>query len=144
MKVYLDNCAYNRPFDDQRDIVVHIETMAKLVIQQMVKDNKLELLWSDVLDYENNDNPFEERRVKIAEWESYASGKIEISDAIIEQAKAYIKVGLRQKDAAHIACAVYGGGDYFITVDKKILNKPIGDIVIIDPVAFLRRLKHAD
>jgi len=23
MKVYLDNCAYNRPFDDQRDIIVH-------------------------------------------------------------------------------------------------------------------------
>ena len=40
MKVYLDNCAYNRPFDDQRDIIVHIETKAKLVIQQMVKDGK--------------------------------------------------------------------------------------------------------
>ncbi|MCL1929353.1 MAG: hypothetical protein FWG07_11265 [Treponema sp.] len=64
MRVYLDNCAYNCPFDDQRDIVIHIETEAKLVIQQMIKDNKLELIWSDVLDYENNDNPFEERRIK--------------------------------------------------------------------------------
>jgi len=71
MKVYLDNCAYNRPFDDQRAIIVNIETRAKLVVQQMIKDAELELLWSDVLDYENNDNPFEERRFKIAEWKIY-------------------------------------------------------------------------
>jgi hypothetical protein len=44
MKVYLDNCAYNRPYDNQQDIVVHIETEAKLVIQQMIKDNELELV----------------------------------------------------------------------------------------------------
>ena len=141
MKVYLDNCTYNRPFDDQRDIIIHIETEAKLVIQQMIKDNELELLWSDVLDYENNDNPFEERRFKIAEWEAYASSKVEINDTVIEKARTYMNVGLRQKDASHLACAVYGGGDFFITVDRKILNKPIGDITIVDPVEFLRRLQ---
>jgi len=144
MKIYLDNCAYNRPFDDQRDIVVHVETMAKLVIQQMIKDNQVELLWSDVLDYENNDNPFEERRVKIAEWEAYAAEKIELTDTVIEKARDYMSVGLRQKDAAHIACAVHGGGDYFITVDKKILNKRVGEIALIHPVSFLRRLQDAD
>ena len=144
MKVYLDNCAFNRPFDDQRNSVVLAETVAKLVVQQMVKDRKLELLWSDVLDYENNDNPFEERRVQVAEWESYAVGKVEMNDAVVEKARAYLAIGLRQMDAAHVASAVYGGGDYFITVDRKILNKQIGDIAIIDPVAFLRRMQNAD
>jgi len=142
MRVYLDNCAYNRPFDDQRNIIIRIETEAKLVIQQMIKDNKLSLVWSDVLDYENNDNPFEERRVKIGEWETLACEKVELDDKIIEKARTYMEAGLRQKDSAHIACAVYGGGDYFITVDKKILNKTIGDITIIDPVNFLRRLQN--
>ena len=140
MKIYLDCCAYNRPFDDQRNIVIHIETEAKLVIQQMVKDNKITLIWSDVLDYENFDNPFEERRVKIAEWESFASDKVEMNDEVFEKAKAYMESGFKQKDAAHIACAVYANGDYFITVDKKILNKPVRDIMVIDPVDFLRRL----
>jgi hypothetical protein len=142
MKVYLDNCAYNRPFDDQRNIIIHIETEAKLVIQQMIKDNELSLIWSDVLDYENNDNPFEERRIKIAEWEAYASGKVEINDEIIEKARAYMEAGLRQKDAVHIASAVIAGGDYFITVDRKILNKTIKDIAVIDPVNFIRRLQN--
>lgn len=144
MKIYLDNCAFNRPFDDQRNSVVFAETVAKLVVQQMVKERKLELLWSDVLEYENNDNPFEERRAKIAEWEAYASGTVEMSDAIIEKARGYVKIGLRQKDASHIACAVGGGGDYFITVDKKILNKPICEIAVVDPVAFLRRVQNVD
>jgi predicted nucleic acid-binding protein len=53
-----------------------------------------------------------------------------------------MEAGLRQKDSAHIACAVYGGGDYFITVDRKILNKQIGDITVIYPVDFLRRLQN--
>jgi predicted nucleic acid-binding protein len=135
---------YNRPFDDQRDIVVHSETEAKLVIQQLVKDKKLGLVWSDVLDYENNDNPYEERRIKIAEWETYASGRVELNDTIIEKAKVYMEAGLRQKDAAHIACAVYGGGDYFITVDRKILNKSIKEIIITDPQGFLRRMQDDD
>ena len=66
MLVYLDCCVYNRPFDDQRITVIHIETEAKLLIQRQIKDNKLALIWSDILDYENNDNPFEERRFKKA------------------------------------------------------------------------------
>jgi predicted nucleic acid-binding protein len=144
MKVYLDNCAYNRPFDDQRDIIIHIETEAKLVIQQMIKDDELELIWSEILDYENNDNPFEERRLKIADWEAYASYKVDINDEIIEKARTYIGTGLRQKDAVHIASAVDAGGDYFITVDKKILNKSIRDITVIHPVEFLRRLQNDD
>jgi predicted nucleic acid-binding protein len=142
MKVYFDNCAYNRSFDDQRSIIIHIETEAKLVIQQMIKDNELSLIWSDVLDYENNDNPFDERRIKIAEWEAYASCKVETNDDVIEKARAYSEAGLRQKDAVHIASAVNAGGDYFITVDKKILNKEIRDITVIDPVNFLRRLQN--
>jgi len=65
-----------------------------------------------------------------------------MSDAVIEKAREYMNIGLRQKDAAHIACAVYGKSDYFITVDRKILNKPIKDITVIDPIDFLRRLQN--
>ena len=142
MKVYLDCCTYNRPFDNQRDILIHIETEAKLVIQQMIKDKKVLLVWSDVLDYENFDNPFKERSVKIAEWESLASEKIEMNNGVYEKAKVNMGFGLKQKDAAHIACAIFANADYFITVDKKILNKNIKDITIINPVDFLRRLQN--
>ncbi len=32
MKIYLDNCCYNRPFDDQTQDRIHIESEAVLVI----------------------------------------------------------------------------------------------------------------
>lgn len=30
MRVYLDNCSFNRPFDDQTQIKISLETEAKL------------------------------------------------------------------------------------------------------------------
>ena len=144
LRVYLDNCCFNRPYDDQRRILIHIETEAKLVIQQMIKNRMLALIWSDVLAYENNDNPFDERRVKIAEWEQLAVLSVEMNVTILEKARAYMQTGLRQKDASHIACAMYANAAYFITVDKKILNKSVSGITLINPVDFLRRIQHDD
>ena len=62
MKIYLDNCTFNRPFDDQSRVRIRIESEAKLYIQEKVKEGKLQLVWSFILDYENQQNPFEEWR----------------------------------------------------------------------------------
>ena len=32
MRVYLDNCCYNRPFDDQSQVRVRVETISKLAV----------------------------------------------------------------------------------------------------------------
>ena len=34
MRIYLDNCCYNRPYDDQSQIRVSLETQAKLYTQE--------------------------------------------------------------------------------------------------------------
>jgi hypothetical protein len=47
LRVYLDNCCYNRPFDDQTALFVYLETLAKLQIQQMVQHGEIELIWSE-------------------------------------------------------------------------------------------------
>jgi predicted nucleic acid-binding protein len=138
MKIYLDNCSYNRPFDDQSSMVVRFETDAKLRIQELVKNGALELVWSFVLDYENNANPFEEVKSKIAEWNNLASVDCDYLDMIEQKAAALMKLGFRQMDASHIACAVFAGADCFITTDKKILNKHITDIKVVNPIDFIR------
>jgi predicted nucleic acid-binding protein len=144
MKVYLDTCCYNRPFDGQENILNRFETEAKLVVQQMIKDKRVEMVWSDVLDYENNDNPFEERCIKIADWRNLAIVIIEMNEEILERARNLMSLGLRQKDALHIACAIHAGASYFLTVDKKILNKPVNDIRLINPIDFLREEVNHD
>jgi len=44
--VYLDNCAFNRPFDDQRQMRIFLEAQAKLHIQSLIADGKLALACS--------------------------------------------------------------------------------------------------
>lgn len=139
MRVYLDNCCFNRPFDDQSNLLNHLETQAKLMVQELVRSHQIELVWSFVLDFENNDNPYAERRERIAEWKRLACVDCELCNEIAERAEALMRFGFRQKDASHIACAVYTHTDYFVTTDKKILNKQCSEIVLINPVDFLRR-----
>jgi predicted nucleic acid-binding protein len=116
-----------------------METEAKLFIQGLVKQRKIELAWSFVLDFENNDNPFEERRLRIGEWRKLAIVDCDLNDEIAGWAETLMERGLRQKDASHIACAIYLKSGYFVTTDKRILNKSIVDIVLINPIDFVRR-----
>jgi hypothetical protein len=46
MRIYLDNCCFNRPYDDQTQIKIEVETKAKLFIQSQVENGSLELAWS--------------------------------------------------------------------------------------------------
>ena len=62
MKIYMDNCCYNRPYDDQSQIRIHLETDAKLYIQDMVKNGELDLVTSFMLEYENDKNRFTHKK----------------------------------------------------------------------------------
>ncbi len=77
MRIYLDNCTFNRPFDNQSDIRIRIETEAKLYIQEKIKASHLELIWSYILDFENEQNPFNERKISIANWKKFVLADIE-------------------------------------------------------------------
>jgi hypothetical protein len=57
MKIYLDNCCYNRPFDDQTQIRIFLEAQAKLHIQSLIVSKKIELVYSYMSVFENNYNP---------------------------------------------------------------------------------------
>lgn len=58
LRIYLDNCCYNRPYDDQLQIRISLEAQAKIFIQNAIKLGKIELATSYILVYENNKNPF--------------------------------------------------------------------------------------
>lgn len=52
----MDNCCYNRPYDDQSQMRIYLETQAKLHIQDMIRREKIELVTSYILDFENSNN----------------------------------------------------------------------------------------
>jgi hypothetical protein len=73
MIIYPDNCCFNCPFEDQKQIRIRIETEAKLYIQGEIINGRLNLAWSYILDYENEANPFPERKETIANWKRKAT-----------------------------------------------------------------------
>lgn len=123
IRVYLDNCCFNRPFDDQNQIRIHLEAQAKLYVQSLVKEQQIELVWSYILEYENVFNPFEERRLAIQNWKEKAILDFEENKNILELGEKLSYLGLKSKDALHVACAVKGECDYFVTTDDKVLKK---------------------
>jgi len=139
MRVYLDNCCFNRPFDDQSQARVRLEAEAKLEIQQRIKDKGIELAWSYVLDYENQANPFEERRDVVARWKTAAAVDVEETGAIVQRAREIANRGLRAKDALHVACAMAAGCDFFLTTDDFVVKRMRGfaGIAVMDPTQFI-------
>jgi predicted nucleic acid-binding protein len=142
MKIYLDNCVFNRPFDTQSNIKTLLETEAKLNIQENIRRGNHELVWSYILDYENLKNPFQERQEQIAKWKQYAKIEIKAEDSLIQRAKSLKESGLKSFDALHIACAITAGAEYFLTTDKGVLKKAaiIRDIQIKNPIDFIREV----
>lgn len=123
MRIYLDMCCFNRPYDDQTQARIHLETEAKLLLQQKVKSAECDLAWSSVLDFECNNNPFEERRFAILQWRWLAKNVVIANDDIVAQAKIHHMSGLGTFDALHIACAIAGQADIFITTDDRLIKK---------------------
>lgn len=137
MKIYLDNCCFNRPFDNQRYLNVSLETQAKLRVQEEIHNGKHDLVWSSIEDYENSHNPFEIRRTSIAKWRNLAV-KIQMADEeVVQKAEEIMKKGINNKDALHIASAISAECDAFITVDRKLLRTPIDGIKTMSPIDFL-------
>lgn len=106
MKLYLDNCCFNRPFDDQSQLRIKLETEAKLKIQEEVRAGNLQLVWSYILDYEDNKNSFKERKEQIEGWKNYVESDINEIPLIKEKAVFLNGKGFNKLGSLHISCAI--------------------------------------
>ena len=140
MRVYLDNCCYNRPFDPQTDLRIHLETMAKVRVQALMKSGAVEYVWSDALDYELGQSPNFQEPDMIEPWKSNAVDMVSVDDAfLICRGEAIEQYGLKAMDAIHVACAEAASCDWFFTTDRGITKKlhKIGRMRIANPVDFI-------
>jgi len=144
MLIYLDNCCFNRPFDDQKQIRIRIETEAKLFIQGEILDGKYSLAWSYILDYENEANPFPERKETIANWKNKATIDTGETKTLLEIANQLTNRQVKAKDALHIASSVILQCEYFITTDLYLIKKMTNfeAIKVVSPVDFINCLKQ--
>jgi len=143
MRIYLDNCSFNRPFDDQNQIRISIETEAKIYIQEQIIKGRLSLVWFYMLDYENSANPFPEIRDAITNWKKHAVADVDENNKIIKTAEYLLGKEIKAKDALHVACAIELHCNYFITTDRKLIKKlsTFEQTEVMNPVDFINVLE---
>ena len=123
VKVYLDTSVYNRPFDDQGQTRIRLETEACLSILEKAVTGVIIIVSSSALLYENNQNPFDERRERISSYLSIASKFIRLNDLIKKKALFLEDMGIDPIDSLHLSYAEFGGAEYFLTCDDGIIKK---------------------
>ena len=74
MRLYVDLSCFNRPFDDQGQERIRLETEAVFVVLTRIMEGKDTLLWSWVMSFENDKPPNPDRRDELP------CGKQELSD----------------------------------------------------------------
>lgn len=144
MRVYLDMCCYNRPYDDQSQIKVSLETQAKLHIQDLIQKKRLDLVGSYMLRYECGQNPYEMRRNAIMQFidtHTAAYVGLERRKEIEAIAKRIMDTGVKFKDACHVASAVYANCEYFISTDKRLLKYKTERIKLVSPIDFVTEME---
>jgi predicted nucleic acid-binding protein len=146
--LYLDMNIYNRPFDDQNQMRIRLETVAITMIFALIESGDFSARWSFVLEYENSRNPFPERRAFVRYLAQGCDSTVEPDESIRELARQLSENHeVRGRDALHLACAELSGCDYLATCDERLIRqgqrlreRGILTLRVINPIDLLREV----
>lgn len=139
-RIYLDTCVYNRPFDDQTQPRVWLETLAFSVILQMIENRAVTLVTSTVVGYETSLHPDALARTWVMRCAALAQENRPVDSSVRERAQVLEQEGFKALDALHVACAEMARCDYFITCDDRLIKhyrRMEGILYVCTPTEFI-------
>src|SRR5438067_844857 len=102
MRIYLDICCLKRPFDDQTQARVHLETEAVLALLD-ASGTQLEFLHAAAQDLENELNPLPSRAARVRQWLE-AIPLADLADDVLQgRITELLNYGFKSFDAFHLA-----------------------------------------
>jgi len=125
MKIYLDMCALKRPFDDQTQGRILIETTAVIRILDAATTGVLTLCNSAALVAENQRNPNVQRRERVNALLAAVGSPAPATPEVFARADDLAREGFRDMDALHLTFAKHLKADYFATVDDELLARSV-------------------
>ncbi len=125
MRIYLDVCCLNRPFDDQTQDRIRIESEAVLTILNRCLSGEWQLVGSEVVDFEISKIPDEDRKQSVSILTGLVGYKTIVDEAMKKRAVELQSLGFKPFDALHIACAESGDVDVFLTTDDALSQKTL-------------------
>ncbi len=141
LKLYLDNCCYNRPFDDLEQEKINLEAQAIKVILNQYYNGEIKIYTSSAILYEMENIKDDIKRNKILEvYNKLNLTSIAFSNTIRQRAVELKQFNIKDMDALHLAYAESENTDYFITTDRLLINaskRADIKIKVINPVEFV-------
>ena len=121
MRIYFDTCSLNRPLDNRAQLRVALEAEAILGILANCEVGRIELVSSEVLIFEAEQNPHPQKKAYVQAILEQSPLVIELNDQIETRAMVLERQGFHGFDALHIASAEFSKADFFCTCDDRIL-----------------------
>lgn len=146
MRIYLDVCCYNRPFDDPSIERNRLEAEAVVAIIARVEKGKHSLASSEAVDREVNACPDAEKAEIVRSLLKLARLHVVVAKKEADRWAELIRLGFNQLDALHLACAEAARCEAFLTVDDPLLRraKAVGEnlkVKVLNPLAFVMEVQ---
>jgi predicted nucleic acid-binding protein len=145
-RIYLDACCLNRPFDDQAQERIRLESEAVLLILNRLQQGQAEWIGSRVLDFELRKIPDSERRRRVLALMGFVTSSVPADTADFARARELRSLGFKAVDALHIASAEKAGCRVLLTTDDAMLrlaarNVGILRVRVANPTDWLREVQ---
>jgi predicted nucleic acid-binding protein len=145
-KIYLDVCCLNRPFDDQKQLRIRLETEAITSILRCCQSLHWKLITSTVIESEIEQTPIPTRKLQLLEALLIGETKVIVTQSIVERAIQLTTFSFKQYDALHLACAE-NNADILLTTDDRLLKKTVTyknelKILVDNPVTWLIKINE--
>jgi predicted nucleic acid-binding protein len=121
--IYLDVCCLNRPFDDQKQDRIRLETEAIIIILDKCTTGNWQLVTSNAIETEIANISNREKLKQIIEILSIATTRILVNKTIVARIFEFNKLGFSAYEAAHIASAEEAKADILLTTDDRLLKR---------------------
>jgi predicted nucleic acid-binding protein len=138
----LDNCCFNRPYDNQAQEKIHLEGEAILAIIKKTREGNGKIVGSPALDLELGQITNDEKKERVAYfYEQTINSKLEYTETIFNRAKELSEQStIRTLDRFHLAFADNTGVDVLLTTDikfEKACSKLNLKIKVMNPLTYL-------
>jgi predicted nucleic acid-binding protein len=123
--IYLDVCCLNRPFDDQKQDRIRLETEAIIIILNKCTTETWQLVTSNAIETEIANISDREKLKQIIQILSIARSRILVNPTIANRTLELNQLGFSAYDAAHIASAEEAKADILLTTDDRLLKRSL-------------------
>uniref|UniRef100_B8HMU0 PIN domain-containing protein n=1 Tax=Cyanothece sp. (strain PCC 7425 / ATCC 29141) TaxID=395961 RepID=B8HMU0_CYAP4 len=148
-RIYLDACCLNRPFDDQTQPRITLETQSILTILNQCEVGRWKLITSTALNAELDQTPDLERLKNVKAILAIAKIKLVSSPMVEERLRELQQLGFSGFDAAHIASAEQGCADILLSTDDRLVKKAQRHaqdlrVTVENPVSWLMKFTQVE